>query len=1114
MHESKNTSIAPRDYDYGWDEIATRGPQLALEDKEKAKTKSLIDELNEVRRALGYQEDVKIIDVEASELRPAKKAESEATEKEKEIELARQQEYEEQLAKEEEFQRAILEENIEKDEEKKRAAEVKQIMAEDELASVSEELKDLEELNGIEQELKNLEELDAINEELRQLEELESIDQELKDLEELAAIDQELKELDQKAAEPDDLEPIDMTPLVAISADWTHDKHEMARDIAERELNAEVAEGKLIKKLWKGTLFKKYFEKSYEKQFLEGRKDSHGKTVMDYIKEQEDATIARFVLGATEDMRYIHKKIGERKADGSYDGEKLIPADEKTNAEIKAAIEDYAYRRVDLGEKVSDLDREFGDNIARALQGAIDDGRIKTDNYLKIAKEAADRYEKVAVNAKNKAEHEAAMAKVMAGFKAYNAEVRTNVRTDAHRDAIDKIVDKLGSSAVGQFIPAEILAGAAGVVAGLTQTGARAVLGAAGGIIASSAISGLKERNRITEDRARMMRDIASGMGYDQNTKYEQEIGGTIYDMRAAGELTANIYRALDPESGSTPDDIIRAIAEARVRIDYSDRTKKDLISYSSAKNRGTERLNLDIAVIEAEKSLSEEDKVILDLMKEEIHNNIINGYQDETGEYHDGVLEQDADFKDLRAYYAIKKAGKTLALGTAIFFGSQEVMAAIDPHKIGLFEKLGLIKGNNANDAEETILASGFGQLKGEYTTGGFSKETIENVSDPNEIAKYEASGYSKVETSAGWSEATQTINQVDPSASTARVDIKYDGWASSGTKFSGAKVENGQFISNIPNKFVFNGKTMDYDVTDVKAYLTIGDSKFEIAGAINESGQFTWGENGVFTTTTGETIKAIGDNGEKLYRYFEIAADNGVDMDGVQHIIPLATDVGTNTFSGKIEQVIQNVAEHPATYTMYKTISTSETFVRGVSTSGLGFAPEIARAGLGEATATETATAPILSMPIPEAPAASEAAPVAPEPTPEAEIPAPAVEATSEAPAAPEASESAPEATPATNEANEAENSEFNRWSNEIVNEILENRYLIGGEDGIKNMTDSSPISDEAQDRWATWWNNLTEEGKNFAKNIVKKINSSDFRYGLNWGNGIRTWMALNGA
>ena len=75
---------------------------------------------------------------------------------------------------------------------------------------------------------------------------------------------------------------------------------------------------------------------------------------------------------------------------------------------------------------------------------AIKDGRIsegtKQTNFLETAKKAAERYEKVAINAKNKAMQDEAMAEVMAGFQVYNADVRNNVRTEAHRDNIDKIV--------------------------------------------------------------------------------------------------------------------------------------------------------------------------------------------------------------------------------------------------------------------------------------------------------------------------------------------------------------------------------------------------------------------------------------------------------------------------------------------------------------------------------------------------------------------------------------------------------------------------------------------------------------------------------------------------
>ncbi len=778
-------------------------------------------------------------------------------------------------------------------------------------------------------------------------------------------------------------------PLTAINIDWTHDEKELAHDLAEQALNAEIADAKgvkgVVKRIWKGTLFKKFFETKYTKEFTEGKRTTKdGETTMDILKKQMPDAMERFVLGVTEDDKYIHRNIGDK------NGEKLEKVDEATNEKIKTAIANYAKRRPEAGEKVSDLNREFENEIGR-IMAELNDG-TSNNNYLKVAEEAAKRYQELAINAKTEAEHEAAMEQVMAGFQAYNGEVRSNVRTEAHRDNIDKIVNAIESSKIGQFIPAEIIAGAAGIAAGLTQTGVRAIVGAGGGIIASSAISGLKERNRITEDRARMMRDIANGMDYgnnDKTAKYEKRIGGTLYDMRKAGDLTKNLKAALESDGENRSEDILRAIAEARVRIDFSDSEQKDLIAYSSADKRGKERLDLDIAVIRAEKSLSDEDKKTLEAMKAEIRKQVVDGYDDESGEHHAGVTEKDKDFKKFRTISAIKKSGKTLALGTVVFFGSQEIMAAIDPAKIGVFEKSGLlekigIKTENNVDASETILASGFGRLRGEYETmvGGPKYEIHENVSDPDQIKHFEEAGYTKVEVSPGTPGTEPDVLPVDPSASTAKIDVKYDGWANNGTKLSDgnelrAHIENGKFISMMRGASTMNGESINYDPSTVKAFVTLGNSKFEVVGKIDEAtGQMTWGENGIFTTPTGETIKAIGDNGEKLYKYFEIAADRGT-TDGVQHIIPLATDVGINDPSVMINQVVEGVKEIPATYNFIRDLpGASATITRDIDFSGIGFAPETARRGLGGATTrVEAAPEPVESAPAtaPEVPEVS---------------------------------------------------------------------------------------------------------------------------------------------
>ena len=727
----------------------------------------------------------------------------------------------------------------------------------------------------------------------------------------------------------------------------------MAHDLAEQALNKEVSEGNIIKKLWKGTLFKKYYEQKYTNEFLENkRQNPDGKTINELIKEQSKSTMERFVLGAVEeDNRYIHEKSGES----------LKRADEKTETAIKRAIEDYVSKSIKPGEKLTDLTRNLYNEIDRAMAEAIDRGDMtagsKHTNYLEIAKQAAERYKEVAANAKTKAEHDLAMSQVMAGFKVYNAEVRDGARTEAHRDNIDKIVNALESNKFLRFVPSEIIAGAAGVALGLTQTGARAVFGAAGGIIASSVFSGLRERNRLTEDRARMLRDVASGLEYGNSankkiSKHEARIGGTLYDMQPASVLTSKIEDALSlAEKGEKGYGrvLMQAIAEARVRIDFSDSEQKDLISYSSAKNTGKERLELDKILIKAERALNERGQKDYQIMQDEIREEIINS-----------IEKQDKEFKNYRALAAVKKAGKTLGFGVGTFFISQEVIAAFDTTKIGIFEKSGLlekvgIKTINDTDAKETVLASVFGG-RGTYEVPGQPQlKTIDNVSDPNQIEQYKAAGYTSTETTAAYSTPDTQIVEVDPSASTARINVKYDGWASGGTKTGGIRsaISEGRFISKANGTAVVNGQTINYDPNTVKGYLTVGDAKFEIAGFADGSGQLTWSENGVFTTTTGETIKAIGDNGEKLYKYFEVAIDRG-DVDGVKHIIPIATDVGTDNFSDKISQVIETSIEHPAVYSFSKVIpGAKETVIREISTNNFAFSPEVilARTGLGEA-------------------------------------------------------------------------------------------------------------------------------------------------------------------
>ncbi|MBR3252571.1 hypothetical protein IKF84_00655 [Candidatus Saccharibacteria bacterium] len=1075
----------------------------AIEDK--SDIPAFLKEQIRYERAIGKSEP-RIIEVPESEIRMVTEPEIEAEhnkeiEQGKELLLTQAREFEPTQAQAKELAQVQA-----KELELVQAKELEDQQNSEDYYRIIQEKIDLEKLENQEN-LENQEGQKNINDYDNTIQELLELDT-AKDIEDYDNIRKELRELDDEIAR----EEMNSRPLVAINADWTHDKKEMAHDLAEQTLNAETEKGNIITKIWKGTLFKKYYEKKYEKEFLsEKRTDKNGKTLTDLIREESPAVMERFVMGAVEDEAYIHKGAGEE----------LKTLDEETNEKIKHAIEKYARISLKRGEKVSELDRKFENDIDEIFhQKSLDSSN---NNYLEVAREAARRYKEVAINAKNKAEHDKAMSLVMAGFQAYHAEVRNNVRTEAHRDNLDKIVNWCESNPIGQFIPAEIVAGAAGAAMALTQTGIKAVFGVAGGIVGSSVISGLKERNRITEDRARMLRDVASGKDYNSKNKkvakHEERIGGTLYDMQKASSLTDRINAAMDLENGKAiamnlEDDkvyrkaLLSAIAEARVRIDFSDAEKKDLISYSSDHNRGKERLDLDIALIRAEKTLNRREQEILEIMKGNIKDDI---YED--------VTAKDKKFKNYRALAAMKKAGKSLVLGTTIFLGSQEIMAAIDPSKIGIFEKAGLIKTENANDAKETLLASGFGQFRGSYEVPGASKKIeVNDVSKPDAIKKFEAEGYTKIKTQDAWSEPKSTLTEVDPSASTAKIDVKYDGWASKGGLTT--NIENGKFVSTIKGAATINGRSVNYTPEQVKAFITIGDSKFEIAGSINESGQLTWGDNGTFTTTTGETIKAIGDNGEKLYKYFEVAVDNGVE-NGVHHITPLATDIGSNTFSGKIEQLVETSIEHPAVYSFVKEIpGEPESFVRGVTSNGFAFAPELARTGLGEPTAIEAEEAPVEqetpAEQAPEQPSLREVLNSVPEENIEVMPDAPVeVEPSSETTPEEVTLESPVELPPVEPESETTPESDFNNWENEMFEDIESARDLIGDE-GVAAFKESRPINDEMERRWDNWWANLSEESKNAVRDLEDHITNSNRDYSYSpdrkFGIPFKLWLAKN--
>ena len=863
-------------------------------------------------------------------------------------------------------------------------------------------------------------------------------------------------------------------PLVGINADFTEDKEDYAHDFAERELNDEVAHSNFIKKIWKGTLFKKYYQKKYEQEIYSGNRQitHNGKKISldEYIEDLSAATIKRFVIGASTEYtnHFIHNKAGER----------IDEVDARTTEVVKGAIEWYASAKIPEDGSEEELKAEFGNRIKRLQAEGRDNGKPVNGKLI-------NNYLDMAIQARECAEHGMAMERIMEGFKVYNANVRDGIRSEAHRDNLDKIIDKLEESKIGNFISSPVLAAAVGAAWGLAQSGSRALAGPLGGLGVAGAVAGLKERNRVTEDRVRMMRDAAQNYQYEgqqqerpkgKRAKYEARLGGTLYDMRPASELTNGLNQAI--ESGDH-ESIMKAIAEARVRVELSDADSKDLISYSSADNIGTERLNLDIALISAEKNLSEEDKAALELQKTAIQEHIM-----------EDIDASDRDFRKVRTAQALKQAGKSIVIGGAFFFGSQEIIAAVDPGKIGLLEKSGILKTANRDDAKETILASLAGPR-------GFSAKTIENVSgdDAANIKRYKDAGYEQLQTKQAWTETKQDLVDIKPKSSTNRVKAIYDGWANNGTKGADGnelniEVRNNAIISNMTGNSTMNGQAFNYNqlakAGNIKGYITVGGAKFEVASSVNSAGQLTWpiDANGAITTTTGESIKAIGDNGEKLFKYFEVALDNGPDANGFTHIMPFATETGADSFRGTIQQVVETAVEHPATYSFVKHIP-HDIYYGGVAMPGV-----TARTGLGTATAPNVP--PTAPAPIPEAPApAAPEVPAQPEPTSD----------TSET--------SAP--TPASTGNQIDSTSVPNSSSQDSISyeEALDSVQNRIGEEGVRYLADERPFDKVDSTGFGEWWNSLSDEARREVTTLLLPRALAE----NNTGHALHTWLQRQG-
>lgn len=488
------------------------------------------------------------------------------------------------------------------------------------------------------------------------------------------------------------------SPLkLVLNVDDSRHAYHRADDMAEERLQLELEEGgkfkHFIDKIWKSGLAKDHYIRKYR---VEARRyiEEHGGDSSDPNAPAEiraQAKESRILQFQQDFEEAIHTNTGEKKNILEPTHELAIGAKELVRAYCRGEFRDdgaLAEARNQLLQdyRVSHPDEDIGVGIA------------SVDNLLEIAKTVS-----------GKVEHGESIDNVIDNIQIIMGDARSDLRTEAKFNKVDEVIDKLARTKIGSVIMPLAIVSAASITASVLRLGSRsgakrgatAVLGAAGGLLIGSAISGtlagLQEHKRMNEDRANHLRDNAVSKEFNPKDRRRSELQDTVYESASAKEIAEELDGLVGEEMLVTGgkealDSAIDALVKIELRNQYSDSKGMDLLRFSNTESVVTERLQLDRARANAKAiittHLTDEMRRELGIGSEDI-NHVI---QSRSGEYKEvldaDISSKDENFKKIKA----RHVAKAVAIGvvTSLTFGiaAQEIGAALDPTRVGLLEQ------------------------------------------------------------------------------------------------------------------------------------------------------------------------------------------------------------------------------------------------------------------------------------------------------------------------------------------------------------------------------------------------------------------------------------------
>ncbi len=665
---------------------------------------------------------------------------------------------------------------------------------------------------------------------------------------------------------------------------------------------------RFVRRMIFGSMFKEanivHYERQVREEFENGTRklDQSGieRFTMAYAHEAEDVLIHEH---AGEDYNAYSVKVDE---DGNeYVERRFLGENGQIETERVDGDSKVAQNTIDLRNAIRDF--AAGSIDERTLRARIDDIRRDENGEINRAY-SIDNYVEAAIAARENIEHGYAMENVMEGFAYINGEARRNVRTQEHRDNLDRITHALLSNRVTRFIPPEAIAVGVGAVANIGKFGASAAARAGfalGGVAVSSAMAGMKERARVTRERSVAQRRLAQG-GELGGTKFDRQLGETIQEMASAEDLTANLnsaMEALNNENASEEErnralNLLRGqLGSVEALVAISDRDGIDMIRYANGDNETIEnqRLRMDIARAEARSLLLKNG-----VTQEELARTREYLERDTYESEEDGLNAREAAFRSLRRKRALKRAGATAVIGVATTLGAQELNAAFNDDVHGIWDHLTHHQDNDG--ATQTLLAHAFGMEQSATTV----ETAISQGVDEATAAQYRnREGFTVKE--AGTRTVTENGQISQSEYLEQHGESLHRNWFNNNTEaYDGNELgihtsESGGFITSMSGASTRGGESLSFGGGEgIKGYLTLnsGQAPIEVAGKV---------VNGQVDFSEGLNALGLGDIGRTgAYKFFEVAKVAGENADGSLDINVLATSVGNGFGDGMIGSTI----------------------------------------------------------------------------------------------------------------------------------------------------------------------------------------------------------------